>query len=560
MLHDLAARIQDEPARRAELVACYARQTGAPKDRVYRQLRAFGCGSGRKRRADAGATPVPDHELDELAAMMVAGVGKTGKAAMALPEARQVLRSEGTKLGGLSDSRLAALLRQRGLDLATQRRGRESHTEIRTRPNEVHVVDPSSAAIYYLPPSARTRARQRFEADVLGYEPYKNKPGLPAAKARLRVWRYVIVDHASACLRVRYIQQAGETPEALWEHLVYAWDRRHGERGHWHGLPRHVWWDKGSDHAALRDALDSLDIGAWAHAAGNARAAGAVESAHWIVERKFESRLRLQPVESVEELNERVERWCDAYNDNAIEGLDTRLKRPGAPAAARLELWQRVRAEELRAMPEDALDRAAYAPVERKVAGNLTVSYRHPRLPRAARYHVGSIPGVSVGRMVKVVPLLADAGEAAVRVRYAWAGEEYEERVLPRALDEFGHAADGVQPGEWRPQPLTEVERAGSRLRELAGPVKPGEAAFGGRYRALDAAEPAGGARKVIPMPRAGGELLGLADAGRYARRRMGERWDPALFERLAERWPRGASTGELDAWIAELGGEADTG
>ena len=560
MLADLIARIQREPKRRPQLIKEYAQQVGAPLHRIHRQLKDAGHGSGRKRRSDAGTTRAPEEQLEQLAALQISGVRKTGQATRYTPDTLQILRESGMDLGGLSVAQINRLMRERGIDQKTQSRGRQTHADITSRhPNDLHLVDPSSALVYYLPASARTRARQRNVADIHGVEPYKNKPGLQGKKAQLRVWRYVIVDHATGCLRVRYYQQAGEAPDSLWEFLCEAWRPEHGDRGQWHGLPNWLWWDKGSDNAAIRAALDALGVQHHAHMPGNSRAKGSVEKAQRIVETQFESRLELQPVESVEELNERVERWCDAYNANLIRHLDTRLSRPGI-RVARLELWQRITAEQLRELPADALDLAVYQPVERKVAGNLTISYRHPKLKAQMRYRVGNLPGVRVGQKVTVQPLLVDGDEGAIRVRHTYRGEEYEERVVPREYNEFGLPVDGAAPGEFRPLPLTEVEQAGVRLRELAGPKRPGKATFGGKYRALDAAEATDG-ENIIQMPRrqprpeTPAATLTLREAGLYVRQRLGEDWDPALFDTLVERWPRGASAAELDAWAAELAG-----
>ncbi len=533
----------------------HASCVGAPASRVYRQLAAMGHGSGRRRRADAGATAARTEDLEVLASMMATAVRRTGQAVMYIPDARQILQAAGHELGGLSDGQLARLLRSQGIDLDTQRRGQESHVTIRTGgPNDLHLVDPSSCLVYYLPPSSRTRRRQRNVADIHGVEPYKNKPGLTGRKADLRVWRYVLVDHTTGALRVRYYQQAGENAAALWDFLCYAWDRRHA----WHGLPNWLWWDKGSNYAPIRAALDSLGVEHYAHATGNSRAKGAVERAQRIVETKFESRLALQPVSGVEELNERAERWCDAYNANAIPGMDCRMHRRGM-RIVRLEAWQRIRPGQLRMMPEDGRDLAVYQPVKRKVAGDLTISYRHPRLKQRCWYRVSQLAGVRVGAKVTVQPLLVD-DHGAIRVRWNYLDEEQEERLQPMELDEMGLPVDGPAPGEFRRPELTEVEQAGERLRALAGPRRPGQAAFGGKYRALDAAE---GDGTVIPFPRRGvevetkpepaGELLGLADAARYVRARLGDAWSPDLLAEIRQRWPDGASAAALDGWMASL-------
>ena len=552
MLDDLIARIEAEPARRAELIRAYARQVGAPVSRVHRQLRAAGRGAGRRRRSDAGTTRADAAALERVAAMQVAGVRRSGQPTLYLPVARQIAELSGDDLGGLSTAQVARLLRDRGLDLRTQRRGRQTHADIRAGgPNVLHLLDPSRALVWYLP-SASPGRRQRDMGD--GWEPYKNKPmATESRKARLGVWRYVLVDHASGCITVRYYEQAGENPEATWDFLCWAWSRARP----WHGLPRWLWWDKGTEAAPLRAALQALGIEHYAHAPGNSRAKGAVERAQRTVETSFESRLSLQPADSIDELNGRAERWAAAFNSSTIAGLDTRLRRPGV-CAPRIELWQRIRADDLRELPDEARDLAVWQPVQRKVSGALTVSFSHPRLRAQARYRVGALPGIRVGEQVTVQPLLAGGG--AVIVSRTWQGERVEERVLPREYDAFGQPLDGAAPGEVRPPPPTEVEQAGERLREQAGPVRPGQPTFGGRYRALDAAEAGDG--KVIAMPRRGeavepqrapaAEALSLADMGRYARQALGEAWRPELFAALTARWPRGASPGELDAWAAE--------
>ena len=553
MIEDLVVRLQACPERRPHLIREYAEQTGQPVARVYRHLREAGHGSGRRRRSDAGRTRAPEADLETLASLLLAALRQSGQATLHLPVARQIMRAEGMTLGDLSDAQLARLLRERGIDLGTQRRGRQTHGEIRSRPNELHLVDPSRALVWYLPGSRRP---QRALATT--HEPYKNKPIDEGAQRKLGLWRYVLTDHASGCLRVRYYQVAGENPGTLWDFLCHCWSA-----GAWHGVPEWLWWDKGSQHTAIGAALAALGVQARAHAPGNSRAKGSVERAQHLVEQHFESRLALQPMRSIEELNERVEVWAAHYNANTIPELDTRLRR-GGTRAVRLELWQRI-GPELREFPADAADLPRWQPVQRKVAANLTISFRHPRRRSQTRYRVAQVPGLRVGQQVTVQPLLDDAG--AVLVRSSYGGEDYEARLLPREVDEYGFPADAPRPGEFRPPTRTEVERAGERLRELAGPRRPGEASHGGQFAALDAVAPAGGG-KVIPLPRRGREIelqpapaaapLSLHDAGLRVRDRLGAAWDPELFDEIARRWPRGAPARELDAWAAEQSAGAE--
>ena len=84
---------------------------------------------------------------------------------------------------------------------------------------------------------------------------------------------------------------------------------------------------------------------------GNPRAKGQVEKANDIVETQFECLLKLEPVQSIEELNEAAERWCAAFNANRLEGRDTRLTRGGKKIASRLELWNRIEEAQLKELP-----------------------------------------------------------------------------------------------------------------------------------------------------------------------------------------------------------------
>ena len=544
MLDDLIARIQADPSLRPALVRDYARALGAPPDRIYRHLRERGAGSGRRRRRDAGSAGVGDEALDLLAAALLAGVRRTGQATMTIAVARQSLeRSEQADFGGLSDGRLGQLLRSRRIDLATQRRGRQTHASLRTRgPNHVHQFDPSACLIRYLPKAGM----EHVEA------PYKNK------QRELTVWRYLLVDLWSGMIYLDYFQQPGERPETTWQFLWGAW--AYAEDKDWHGVPQIVMWDKGSATPELERGLRGLGVEPIAHTAGNARAKGGVESAQWMVERHFEARLWLQPAKTMEELRATARRWQRAWNADDIPGIDCRLER-GRTKIARLERWQRIEAAGLREPPAAGRDIAVFDAVERRVKGDLTVRYRHPVTRQMERYRVGRLPGVNVGTVVDLQPSLRDAeGEVLVSLRHD--GERVSERLLPIGEDAAGYLADAALVGEqFRPTARTEVERDGQRLRELIGPQKPGLSAMGGRVKALDAAGPA--ESNVVRFPARRGtevglgdaapaaEVLPLADAARYLREALGEAWEPGLFGALAERWPRGASAADLDAWAA---------
>ncbi|MCY4377358.1 MAG: transposase [Spirochaetaceae bacterium] len=562
LLDEILGAIRREPRRRAELIREHARKIGVPVSRVHRHLLAAGHGSGRKRRSDAGATKVSAEALDMLSAALKSGVRQSGQAPLGIPMARFALEANGFDFGGASNAQLARLLRERGLDLDTQARGTRSHQRMRSaHPNQVHQVDPSVSLLYYTP-----GGRQGDAGVEPGGEPYKNKP----ANKKLKLWRYLLIDHGSGCFFLYYYEASGETSANLWDFMCRAWEPKPDA---FHGLPDLLVWDPGSANASqpIARALDALEVETHAHLPGSAETKGGVESAHWLVEQRFESLLRLQPVESIEDLNALALRWATACCANAIAGLDCRLHRRTG-AHVRYEAWQRIQAEQLRELPAEAWDLPAHQPVERKVAGGLTVTLRHPRLKARAVYAVGGLPGVKVGAKVELQPLLMSP-EGAAFVRYRHQGELAEQRVEPVEHDEIGTPMTATTWGEYQARPRTDAERESDRIDALIGREKPTDVPFGGEVRAIDAlsaAIDAGADGTVVPFPRRGkpqeiepaqpAAVLGTVEAARYVRDRLGDAWHGDLFSELCQRWPRGAAKPDLDAWTAELGRQADVG
>lgn len=560
----------EDPAKRSRMIKTWAGQLRMDTKQLYRKLKAAGWQSGRRRRRDAGDTEVPSDSLEILAAAMNAAVRQNGKATLYIPTARQILEANGVSFNGASNEHLARLLRARGMDLGTQSKSETAHINMRSlHPNHVHLVDPSLCLLYYLPDKTQgmkrlPKQRQRIIEDS---EAYKNKPFMEK-KGELKVWRYVLTDHRTGSISVRYYQQPGESMTALWDFLMYAWSPKDEPLYAFHGVPEWLIWDAGSANTSkpIQNALEGLQVKTHVHLPGKPRVKGSVENANNLVETLFESRLRFQPVESVEELNEAAERWAALYNANRIKGVDTRLERRGVKFA-RLEAWLAIRPEELRELPEEAKELLAYQPETRKVAGDLTITFVHPRIKRRAVYRVGGVPGVRVGATVEVQALLMDDG-GALRIRHDWEGQTVTETVYPVEMDELGQPLDAPVWGEnYKRNPETYVDLIHKKLDNLTGPgAVPMEGFNDGQgLRAVDAIADEGGA--MLPFPRRGEVIdtrrepvvtLNHVEAAKYVMARMGHGWDPAYFAEIKQRFPDGVSERELEALLEELeGGEA---
>jgi hypothetical protein len=446
---------------RSAVVAEMCQTFGRSKDWVYRVLTEHGYSSGRKKRSDRGSSSQDENSIKALAAAMKAGIRENGKATVHLPLARQILSRNDIEFR-VGDSRLRSLLRAQGLDAKAQRTPSPAQRMRSLYPNHVHLADPSLALVYYLPDGGQVVLSDK--------EVYKNKQFLPG-KEHLKVWRYVLTDHYSGSVCVRYYQTAGENSVNLWDFLMYAWGPKADPAYAFHGLPELLVWDCGSANTsrAIAEGLKSLRVEAKAHLPGNPRAKGSVEKANDLVECGFESRLRFEPVSTVAELNAAAERYCAAFNANALDGLDCRLTRMGRKIGSRLALWQRITAEQLRELPDAETCRLllTQGPVTRKVNGSLSFSFDFPRFGSRV-YQLYGQPGVTVGMGVQVRPILVDR---VPRVLASWpfGDETICIELDPIDQDAAGFASDAATIGcEYKRPADTTVETAGKELTRLA--------------------------------------------------------------------------------------------
>ncbi len=469
---------------------------------IYRQLRAeCGWSAGRKTRSDKGSTSVAKESLEMLGAIQRESLRENGKQTMFTTTARSILEQNGIHLG-VSNAHLNRLIAARNLNVASQRNVTPVQRMRALHPNYLHQVDPSLCLVYYL------KGRQHIMRDS---EFYKNKLE-KLAKVKFKVWRYVMYDRASGTLVPWYCEAAGENQHSLFDFLMFAWGKQEGRL--FHGVPKFMLWDKGSANtsSAVKNLLERLEVEPLVHEAGNARAKGGVEGGNNIVETQFESRLRFQPVNDIAELNAAAAAWAEAYNANLIPHQDTRLRRAGlAEPVARYDLWQMIRAEQLRLLPPVEVCRALMTSrsVERKVNPDMTIQFRHPQADATAFYNVRGLDGITVGSSVTVSALVY--GDCAIQVQAPrYDGEMLTYRVEPdRDYDAFGERMDAAVPGqEYKSLPETAIEHAAKTMDQLAFPDQDAKAArakqvtpFGGQ---LDTHEHLKKVEVPVYLPRQG--------------------------------------------------------
>jgi hypothetical protein len=556
---------------RSAIIAEMCRTFGRSKDWAYRILAEHGYSSGRKKRSDRGSTSQDEEAVKALAAAMKAGVRENGKATVHLPLARQILSQNDISFA-VGDARLRALLREKGLDAKTQKIPAPAQRMRSLYPNHVHLADPSLALVYYLPDGGQVVLSDK--------EVYKNKQFLPG-KEHLKVWRYVLTDHYSGSVCVRYYQAAGETSVNLWDFLMYAWGPKADPAYAFHGLPELLVWDCGSANMskAITEGLKSLRVETKPHLPGNPRAKGSVEKANDLVECGFESRLRFEPVATVADLNEAVERYCAAFNANALSGLDCRLTRMGRKIGSRLSLWQRIAAEQLRELPDADTCRLllTQGPVTRKVNGSLSFSFDFPRFGSRV-YQLYGQPGVSVGMDVQVRPILVDR-VPRVLVSWEFDGETVNVEIDPIETDAAGFDLAAAAIGREYKRPAdTPIEKAGKELSRIAyGTIEPEKGAVpfatANDGQGLAAHSFIGTDMDIKPARKTGRRVeitqaevvsaydirISAAEAAKRVKARAGF-LPEGFLERVKQDYPEGVPSGVVDDIAAELqhgGGEA---
>jgi hypothetical protein len=431
--------------------------------KAYKVLQEAGWGSGRKKRRDAGTSSLTPDALDQAAALIRNGLRKNGKSTMPVTMARKILLDNGVRVP-IENSRLRQLLREAAMT-AENARTASPHQRMRSLyPNHVHFTDPSLSLLYFAP-----GGKQHILRDD---EVYKNKPFLEG-REDLKCWRYVLTDHYSASLCVRYYAARGETAVNMYDFLLYAWGKKNNPAYVFHGLPELLYWDKGSGNInkPTATALAALRVRTDTHMAGNPRAKGQVEEANNLVETHFECMLKLEEVHSVDELNDAAERWSAAWNANDLSNFDSRLRRNGKIIGSRTWLWNHITAEQLRELPDRDICRAIFTTgiQVRRVAGDLTISIVHPHTKQPTRYSVAHLPGILIGQEVNVQPVLADT-EPVAAVSYKYQGEIISMELEPVAYVGNGFDLSGVVFGEeYKRQKATDRERNAKRLDALAG-------------------------------------------------------------------------------------------
>ena len=370
---------------------------GISRATLLRQLKEVTVKPERKRRSDAGKTDVTREEAVVISAALMVSLRKSAtKRLLGVDDAVDLMRSNGeikcervnTETGeifNLSTSTIIRALRTFRLH-PDQLLAPAPAVELRSlHPNHVWQIDASLCVLYYLKPEGEKESGLQ----VMEYNRfYKNKPANVKRIESDRVWSYEVSDHNSGSIFVNYVMGA-ESGINLAESFIKAICLR--PRDPLHGVPYILMMDMGSANTSgmVKNFARRLGVKLIAHAAGNARATGQVENARNIIERSFESGLRLKPVANLDELNARAQQWACYYNATKIHSRHGKT---------RTDQWLTITEQQLRIAPPADLCREllTHEPESREVDVHLRVKFA------GKEWDVSAIPRVMVGEKLMV--------------------------------------------------------------------------------------------------------------------------------------------------------------
>lgn len=372
---------------------------------LHRHLGKITVKPERKQRSDAGDVSLSREEAVAISALLMSSHRKTMKRLMSIGQAVEMARANNEaraervdpvtgEVTPLSDSAIARALR--GYKLHPDQLNRPTPAvELKSlHPNHVWQVDASLCVLYYL--NARTAAEsglQVMERDKF----YKNKPANLKRIEADRVWSYEITCHNSSAIYLEYVMGA-ESGTNLSGCFINAIQKRDGDP--FHGVPFVLMMDMGSANTSglFANLARRLQVKTIAHAPGNARATGQVEKARDLIERSFESGLRLRPVRDLAELNAQAQRWASWFNATKVHSRHGKT---------RYDQWMTITPEQLRIAPPVELCQVLLTetPETRKVSDFLTVSYK------GREFNVSSVPNVVIGEKLHITlnPWVLDA-------------------------------------------------------------------------------------------------------------------------------------------------------
>lgn len=422
----------------------YVNMTGKTPRALYRIAKRFGYESGRRLRCDARECILNDQQILFVFTLIEKSARERKGAIMPVEVALEIAVDNGIiEPGSVSPSWMQTILRQRGMN-AEALKAPVPRIQMRSlHPNHVHQLDASVCIQYYLQPG---KPLEILPENIF----YKNKFE-NFVKIKRKIIRWVLTDHYSGSIYVKYYQSKGERQEDLFDFLCSAWGPKH-EKYPFRGVPQLLMMDAGAANSskAILAFLARLDVQIPPSMPENPARNGSVEKAQDIVERHFESKLRFQPASSIEELNEAAHDWAAGHNA---------IKKHTRHGMTRTGCWLRIMKEQLRELPgrDILVDLFANPEEDRTVTSRYSISYR------GNEYDVRHLQDIRPNAKVKVILRPYIWPEVGVY----WYDKEYSIKPIPKIDCNFRDDA-AIIGQEYKAMPETITQQAIKRADNLA--------------------------------------------------------------------------------------------
>jgi hypothetical protein len=422
----------------------YVRQQAAScqcsYDAWWKQVKAVGgYDSGRKVRSDKGETMATEAELRLIIGYAYTHNRATGKAIVSIESAVERLKANAQINAELTVATVRRQLNLRGWTHKKMKTDTPVQALRSEFSNQVHQIDPSVALIYKFGKDAS------FNWDKSKH--YKNKPDeMREALKRNLIWRYVLTDHTSGLVRVRYIEAPGESWTNYIEALTHFWRDPVDPKMPFFGVPRYLIADRVGAMATseIKSLMDGLDVELLI--AQHPRAKGQVENSNNLVECMFESSLRGIAVENIAQLNALAANWERWFNATK---LHTRHGK------TRTEAWLKFAQEKhLRHLPDSSVLKLMIESrgVTRKVDPEKSISFN------TQTYRLRHLGDINIGDTLEVRPAPYAPGDVFVTVEKL-NGEKQRYQVSPISKNEMGFAEDAALIGSEHRQKAPETPR-----------------------------------------------------------------------------------------------------
>jgi hypothetical protein len=448
---DMVFELRDaKPGERRAIIDRIRAERGYSYEHLMRIARQHGFKTNRKERADKGQRSADDDQID-LVGSFLRVTRRENKGVLSPVENGMEFAIDNGLLrrGQVTVRTMQRYLREKQMDKNRQNSA-TPHTELRSlHPNHVHEVDVSTCIQYYLDDGGV--GIKRMPED----EFYKNKVE-NFKKVKTPLQRYILTDHFTGFFFVKYYVSAGETAENLFDFLCCSWEAKQDARMPFNGPPELMLMDGGCRAKAKamgHPFWEGIGVDILPGLPGNSRRQGSVEVTHNIWEEWFETRLRIDPATSLEDLNRKAFGVCLWYNAT---------KKHTRHGFTRLSLWLTIKQDQLRLLPSreelrDLLDK----PEENRTVAGGAISFQGKEFSLRGF-------GIPAGAKVTVIKNLYKWRDGIVTIGYD--NQRYEARAIEKLPMELGgfSANAAIIGQQYKAQTETATQKAAKRMDGLA--------------------------------------------------------------------------------------------